>query len=133
LDADRHLAFMPAQPHADYLAGIARVPLVLDSFWFSGGATSLDAFHVGTPVLALEGSMARGRQTSAMLRMMGLEELIAHSPEEYVARATALLGDRDRLARLQARIKTSAHILFDDESALVAFENFLEQVTTSDR
>ncbi|HEX3123467.1 MAG TPA: tetratricopeptide repeat protein [Rhodanobacteraceae bacterium] len=130
LDADRHLAFMPAQPHADYLAGIARAPLVLDSFWFSGGATSLDAFHVGTPVLALEGSMARGRQTSAMLRMMGLEGLIAHSPEQYIAQATTLLGDRDQLARLQERIKSSAHILFDDESALRAFENFLEKVTS---
>jgi protein O-GlcNAc transferase len=131
LDADRHLAYIPAQPHADYLAGIARAPLILDSSWFSGGATSLDAFHVGTPVLALEGSMARGRQTSAMLRMMGLEELIARSPEEYVLRAAQLLRDRDLLARLRGRIKASSQVLFEGESVVRAFENFLEQASSA--
>jgi predicted O-linked N-acetylglucosamine transferase (SPINDLY family) len=132
LDAGRHLAFIPAQPHADYLAGIARAPLILDSSWFSGGATSLDALHVSTPVLALEGSMARGRQTSAMLRMIGLEELIARSPEEYVERAAELLRDRELLTRLRGRIQAKAHVLFDDDSALRSFENFLEQATTTD-
>jgi predicted O-linked N-acetylglucosamine transferase (SPINDLY family) len=127
LDAHTHLAFIPAQPYPDYLAGIARVPLILDSSWFSGGATSLDAFHAGTPVLTLEGSMARGRQTAAMLRMMGAEELIVRSPEEYIARTTQLLRDRDRLAGLQAQIKARSHVLFEDESAIRAFENFLEQ------
>lgn len=131
LDADRNLAFVPAQPHADYLAGIARAPLVLDSFWFSGGATSLDAFHVGTPVLALEGSMARGRQTSAMLRMIGVEELITRSPDEYVARTVQLLRDRDLLARLRGRIEANSHVLFEDDSALRALENFLEQATSA--
>lgn len=129
LDERRHLAFVQAQAHADYLAGIARVPLILDSSWFSGGATSLDAFHAGTAVLTLEGCMARGRQTSAMLRLMGVEELITHSSDEYVARAVTLLRNRDLLARLQARIKTSSDILFEDDAALHAFEDFLEQVT----
>ena len=73
LDPARHLVFLPAQKHADYLAGVARAPLVLDSPWFSGGGTSLDALRVGTPVLAWQGAMARGRQTSAMLRMLGAD------------------------------------------------------------
>ncbi|HET7065307.1 MAG TPA: hypothetical protein VFI49_13630, partial [Rudaea sp.] len=132
LDSRRHLAFIPAQPHVDYLAGIARAPLILDSTWFGGGATSLDAFHAGAPVLTLEGSMARGRQTSAMLRLMGLEEtLVTYSSDAYVARAAELLRDRDQRAALQELIRHRSQVLFEGESVLRAFENFLEQASSA--
>jgi predicted O-linked N-acetylglucosamine transferase (SPINDLY family) len=74
--------------------------------------------------------MARGRQTAAMLRMMGIEELITRSADEYVARAVALLRDRDRLAGLQARIEASRDVLFEDETAIRGFEEFLEQAAS---
>ena len=127
-DPSRHLAFLPVQSYPDYLAGIARAPLVLDSPWFSGGATSLDAFSVGTPVLALEGAMARGRQTSGMLRMLGIEELIATSDDDYVEKAAALLRDAQRSLALREKILQRKSVLFDDDAAVVAFANFVESV-----
>jgi len=124
-DPQRQLIFMPARQHADYLAGIARAALVLDSPWFSGGATSLDAFSVGIPVLAWEGPMARGRQTSGMLRMMGVDELIASTERDYVTKAIALCADEPQRAALRERILANKRRLFDDESAVVAFAEFL--------
>ncbi len=129
LDPENHLVFLPVQRHADYLAGIARAPLVLDSPWFSGGGTSLDAFSVGTPVLAWEGSMARGRQTSGMLRMLGIEELIARDEDEYVANTIALCRDGERRALLRERIAQRRCELFDDHAAMATFVQFLENAT----
>ena len=128
LDPAKHLVFLPVQKHADYLAGIARAPFVLDSPWFSGGGTSLDAFRVGTPVLAWEGAMARGRQTSAMLRMMDLRELIATDEDEYIAKACALIREPARSEALRGTIRTRQARLFDDDVAVRAFAQFIERV-----
>ena len=125
-DPSRHLAFLPVQSYPDYLAGIAHAPLVLDSPWFSGGATSLDALSVGTPVLALEGAMARGRQTSGMLRMLGVEELVAAGDDDYVEKAVALLRDEPRRVALREKILQRKSVLFDDDAAVIAFANFIE-------
>jgi predicted O-linked N-acetylglucosamine transferase (SPINDLY family) len=125
LDPEKQLVFLPVQKHADYLAGVARAPLVLDSPWFSGGGTSLDAFSVGTPVLAWEGAQARGRQTSAMLRMIGIGELIATNEDEYVAKAVALCADAAMRAALRERIAHRQAMLFDDTAAVSAFAEFV--------
>lgn len=126
LDPARHLVFVPVQTHADYLAGIARAPLVLDSPWFSGGGTSLDAFSVGTPVLAWQGAMARGRQTAAMLRIMDIAELIATNEDDYVAKAIALVRDVERRDELRQRILQRQAALFDDDGPVRTFAKFLE-------
>jgi protein O-GlcNAc transferase len=132
IDPARHLVFLPVQKHADYLAGIARAPLVLDSPWFSGGSTSLDAFSVGTPVLAWQGAMARGRQTSGMLRMMGVDELIANDADDYVAKCVALVGNKERLTTLRTRLLGASRRLFEDAAVMPMFEEFLSTAKGSD-
>ncbi len=128
LDPEKHLLFLPVRTHPDYLAGVARAPFVLDSPGFSGGGTSLDAFSVGTPVLAWEGAMARGRQTSGMLRILDIEELIAQDEDDYVAKAAALIRDPGHCSELRNRILARKPALFDDDTAVIAFAEFLQSV-----
>ncbi len=128
LDPDRDLIFFPSQKYEAFLGAVQRASLVLDTPWFSGGATSLDAFSVGTPVLALEGSMARGRQTAGMLRMLGLDELIATSDDDYVEKAVVLLRDEQRRIALREKILQRKSVLFDDDAAVRAFADFIENV-----
>lgn len=125
VDPEKHLAFLPVQTHADYLAGIAHVPLVLDSPYFSGGGTSLDAFSVGTPVVAWEGDMARGRQTSGMLRLMDIPQLIAQDEDSYVDRCVTLLADASERDLLADMIRQRQSILFDDDAPVRAFADFV--------
>jgi len=131
LDPLRSLAFLPAKDHAGYLGGVARAALVLDSPWFSGGATSLDAFSVGTPVLTWEGRMARGRQTLAMLRLMDIDGLVAADENDYVTKAVALLADQPALRTLRTRIAERSGALFEHGQVLAAFEAFLDDATRS--
>jgi predicted O-linked N-acetylglucosamine transferase (SPINDLY family) len=42
---------------------------------------------------------------ASVLTQLGLTELIARSPEEYVAAAVRLAGDRDRLAELRCHLR----------------------------
>lgn len=125
LDPDKALALLPVRSHESFLGTIAASTLVLDTPGFSGGATSLDALSVGTPVLAFDGAMARGRQTSAMLRMLGCTEQIAIDDGTYIEKASALCRDAERLAGLRKVIGARARELFEDEAPIRAFSEFL--------
>ena len=128
LDPAGLLVFLPTKSHASFLGAIRRAALVLDSPGFSGGATSLDAISVGTPVLTCEGEMARGRQTAAMLRIVGVAELIAADDDDYVEKAVRLYGDPALRNDLRDRIASHSATLFQDERPVQAFADFLESV-----
>jgi predicted O-linked N-acetylglucosamine transferase (SPINDLY family) len=123
--------FLPVHAHEAYLGGIARAALVLDSPGFSGGATSLDAFSVGVPVLAWQGTMARGRQTMGMLATMGIEGLTATGADDYVDKAVALLASAPRRDALRAQIHERKHVLFEHAGVIAAFGKFIEEAVAA--
>jgi predicted O-linked N-acetylglucosamine transferase (SPINDLY family) len=53
---------------------------------------------MGVPVLTLPGERLPSRQTLGFLDEMGMTELAASSPEDFVARGAALARDTDRIA-----------------------------------
>ena len=83
---------------------------------YSGGTTTCDIVWMGTPVLTLPGSRSVSRSASSILGTLGLRELIAATPEDYVARAVALAADPARLAaaRQGLREKMRASPLMDE-------------------
>jgi tetratricopeptide (TPR) repeat protein len=115
-------------PAADYRRHIADADLLLDSFGFSGGITTLDALWQERAWLTLPGECLRGRQSMAMLARLGLDELIADSVDDYVARAVALARSPERRQALERRIGESKHRLFDDREVCTAFADFLRRV-----
>lgn len=125
LEVERSIAVLPVRPYAEFLGALAGADLVLDTPWFSGGATSLDAIAIGAPVLAWESAFARGRQTAAMLDLCGCPELIARDGDDYVARALVLLRDRERRAEHGMRLAAAAPRLFDPVPMVAAFERVL--------
>ncbi len=122
------LLMLPSMTYENFMGTVEAADLVLDTTHFSGGNSSFDAFAVGAPVVAYEGSMMRARQTSAMLRMMNIPELITRSDDEYVATAVALASDPQRLLELRRRILASRAALFDDTSTVRALESTLLQL-----
>jgi predicted O-linked N-acetylglucosamine transferase (SPINDLY family) len=94
--------------HRDYLALYNRVDVGLDTFPFAGGTTTLDAAWMGVPVVTLSGDTALHRGGVAIAMNLGLPELVARSPDEYVAAAARLAGDPDRLGGLRSHLR--AHL-----------------------
>jgi predicted O-linked N-acetylglucosamine transferase (SPINDLY family) len=129
LVADRSLAVLPTCPYPQFLGAIAAADLVLDTPWFSGGATSLDCVAMGTPIVAFEGEFARGRQTSAMLRMASLSELIAEDADGYVARALRVLREPEFALSCRARLRSGRERVFGrGTDAVNAFADALERL-----
>jgi predicted O-linked N-acetylglucosamine transferase (SPINDLY family) len=126
----RVLALMPRQ---DFLQVNAACEAMLDTQQWSGGNTSLDAVAAGLPIVALPGRFMRGRQSAAMLRMVGAAELIAADADDYVRIAARLAVDSTWRAEIGKRIAIGSVQLFDDPEALRALDAFLRSAAGSGR
>jgi predicted O-linked N-acetylglucosamine transferase (SPINDLY family) len=82
----------------EYLALYQDIDIALDPFPYNGVTTTCDALWMGVPVVSLAGRMGASRQGVRFLRNVGLDELIAGTPDDYVRIATDLAGDRNRLS-----------------------------------
>lgn len=76
-----------------YMELMEQAELALDSYPFGGYNTIVDSLYLAKPVVTLEGTRFYNRAASALLRKVGLEELIAQSDEEYVEKASRLIND----------------------------------------
>jgi len=111
VDASR-VIFSDSVPYHEYLALYHRIDACLDPFPCGGHTTSLDAFWMGLPVVTLRSpSKVVGRAAAGFATTLGLPELVASTPDEYVQIALGLTIDLARLAQwrseLRARIEAS--------------------------
>ena len=67
----------------------------------------------------------RGRQSFAMVKRLGVEELVAKDADDYVRIATRVAGDRAFRDELSRRIVAGLDRLFDDAQPVRALEAFL--------
>ncbi|HTV46889.1 MAG TPA: hypothetical protein VMG59_00465, partial [Phycisphaerae bacterium] len=101
----RRVMFMDYMPRKQYLESFGRIDISLDPFPYNGHITSLDSLYMGVPVITLVGKTAVGRGGVSILTNVGLPELIAQTPEEYVDIATKLAGDLPRLTELRKTLR----------------------------
>ena len=104
VEPDR-VTFVAQRPRPQYLELYHRIDIGLDTFPYNGQTTSLDAFWLGVPVVTLVGQTAVARAGLSLLRNLGLPELIAETPEQFVSIAVELAGDLPRLRDLRATLR----------------------------
>ena len=91
--------------HAEYLATYSRVDIGLDPFPFNGGTVTAESLWMGVPQVTLAGDRPVGRMGAAQLGTLGLSDLVARTPAEYVRIAADLAGDLPRLAGLRRDLR----------------------------
>jgi CRISPR-associated protein Csy1 len=111
--------------HDDYLRINACCDAMLDTSRWSGGNTALDALACTLPLVALPGRFMRGRQSSAMLRQIGVPELIASDDDHYVAIAARIATQPDWRAALRDKIRNAREALFEDAAPMAALAEAL--------
>ncbi|MEO8102606.1 MAG: hypothetical protein ABI790_08770 [Betaproteobacteria bacterium] len=113
--------FLPRMNGAMFRRALGLADVMLDTLHWSGGGTSLDAFAAEVPVVALPGAFMRGRQTAAMLRLMGLETLIATDIDGYVTKAIELASNATMNESVRATIAAKKGNVFGRSDANAAF------------
>ncbi len=105
VSADR-LDFVGNQePWDDFVKGYHEADIALDPFPYSGWITTCDALWMGIPVVTLSGKTGVGRGGASILANLGLPELVAQTPEEYVEIAVSLAQDLPRLSALRSSLR----------------------------
>ncbi|HEX2567778.1 MAG TPA: tetratricopeptide repeat protein [Burkholderiales bacterium] len=95
----------PERAFADHLAKYGEIDIALDVFPYNGVTTTCEALWMGVPVVTLRGATHVARAASSILASVGLDELIAETPEAYVSTALGLARDTARLRALRSGLR----------------------------
>jgi protein O-GlcNAc transferase len=88
-----------------YLLQYQQIDIALDTTPYAGGTTTCDALWMGVPTVTISGKTAVGRGGVSLLSHLGLAELIARTPQQYVQIAAALAKDPGRLQTLRSSLR----------------------------
>jgi predicted O-linked N-acetylglucosamine transferase (SPINDLY family) len=99
----------------EHLQAYRDVDIALDSYPYNGATTTCEALWMGVPVVSLAGETHASRMGASILGAVGLQELVAQTPDQYLDIATGLARDPARLAALRAglRARMRASALMD--------------------
>jgi len=103
--APERLEFVARSGRKEYLRLYNRIDICLDPLPYNGITTTCDALWMGVPVVTLAGKTAAGRAGLSILMNVGLGELTAHEPDEFVSIAQSLAADEPRRAALRSTLR----------------------------
>ncbi len=119
------ILFLPRQSEADFLQLVALCDVNLDTWPLSGGNTSLDTLITGTPLVTLTGDWLFQRLSAAIYQQMGVSDLIAQSPAEYVSLALKTAQDTTFRTEMQTQIAKGLAQIYENLGAVRELEDVL--------
>lgn len=129
IDVEKRLKVFPFLDRKDYLEVLRTCDVSLDTPHYGGGANTIaDAYAVGTPLVTLTGKYHRGRFATAVHTSAGLPELIASTPDEYVATTLAIAQAPERRREISERMSGKYGELFESPRAVTALKETLLQL-----
>ncbi len=129
-DCASRVSFVPRGRRGDYLRRIQAVDIALDPFPFNGHTTTCDALWMGVPVVVMRGRSYVQRYGSTPLLCLGLDDLVAETPEKYVATAIRWAQDVERLARTRDSLRgmMATSVLLDARTFTARLEEAYRQM-----
>ena len=88
-----------------YCNAISNVDIALDTFPYNGGTTTLDILWMSTPMVALRGDRGISRSSFSIISSLGIPELLAKDPDEFVDINVRLATDHDWRTRLRSSLR----------------------------
>ena len=123
-----HCVVLPRLNYAEFIAAIGQCDVVLDSIGWSGFNSTLESREFDLPIVAFQGSLMRGRHSAAILRRMGIPDMIATTIDDYVSIAVNLANNPEKRASMSRRFAENKHKLYREKSCVEALEDFLDRV-----
>lgn len=107
----------PSDKSTSYLPLFGEIDIVLDSFPFTGHTMTCEALWMGVPVVTLRGDRPSGRLSASVLEALGLRDLIAGTPNEYVLLAERWANSAARRRELRAELRSMMRARICDGTA----------------
>jgi hypothetical protein len=94
-------------PYQQYLELLEQGRFSLDSHPFGGYNTVVDSLFVGCPVVTIEGTRFFNRASSALMRKVGLSDLVTTLVDDYIGVAVELIDNDHELQVLRDQIAST--------------------------
>ncbi|MDJ0732911.1 MAG: tetratricopeptide repeat protein [Nostocaceae cyanobacterium] len=125
LNYQKYCIFLP-RLNASQFAGVTAIAdIFLDTIGWSGNNTTMESTAYNLPIVTFPGDLMRGRHAMAILKMMGVEETIADSKDDYVKIAVRLAKDSDYRQYISEKIARNKYKIYGDLAPIKALESFL--------
>ncbi len=128
LNASDYIVFLPFLDNQRYNSLYQISDVFLDPIGWSGCNSAIEAINFNLPIITFQGSLMRSRDGSAILKMMGIEECIASSIEDYIDLAIQIGNDKEYRRIISKKIAENKYKIFYDMECITALENFIEKV-----
>jgi len=114
----------------DAIRSYHHIDIGLDTFPFNGATTTCQALWMGVPVVTLVGETTAARAGLSILSALGLTELIAYTPKQYVDICMKLANEREYLQKLRANLRARmlASPLMDGANSTRYLENIYMKI-----
>lgn len=99
----RLLGFIPS--NTGHMSTYNIMDVALDPFPYNGTTTSCEALWMGVPFITKEGDRHCARVGMSLLKAVGLDDWIAYSDDEYVAKAVEIAKNREKLFEVKSTLR----------------------------
>ena len=101
----KRVELAPRRSRSAYLELFNQIDIALDPMPYNGETTTCDGLWMGVPLVTLAETAFVSRRGASHLTNLGLNQLIAQTPEDYVAIAASLASDLPLLAGLRSTLR----------------------------
>lgn len=126
-DVVDRIRFVPRMSNEDFTVFQTLADVLLDPTHFTGGTTSIEAFAYGVPIVTLPSPYLKARWTVAFYEVMGIQDCVAHTPEEYIDIAVRIGTQKPVRQQLTDKILDTVKPLFENKAIIDEFEAFVIQ------
>ena len=124
---DQFFFFVNRTTRVNFIANMHNYDLVLDTFEWSGGNTSLEALLQNVPVVTVPSQTMRSRHTAAFLAHIGMDNLIAENQSELINLIKELMLDDNFYQTIIEKLRKTKENLYLSKSK-DSFISFLKNL-----
>jgi len=124
------IKMLPLYQTETYRANLAIADVVLDTYPFNGGTTTLETLWMGIPLVVKVGQQWSSRNGYTLMMNAGITESIAWSDEEYVQWGIKLGLDQNLREEIHYQLRQSRHTspLWNAKKFTIDMEKAYEQI-----
>jgi predicted O-linked N-acetylglucosamine transferase (SPINDLY family) len=111
-----------------FVGAIGLSDIFLDSIPWSGCNSTLESLSHNLPIVTLRGGLMRSRHSAAILQMIGIQETITDTIDDYISSAARLANHPDERKALSQKIANNKHRVYRDRDCISALNEFLSRV-----
>lgn len=118
--------FIERMNQDEFYVNLQKYKIILDSVGWSGGNTTVEALYLDKPVICVEGDNLRSNHSAAILKFIGLDELVASNYREYIDLVIKIGKNEDFYNDIVKKIKKNKYKLFNSKTSLYkSLKNFI--------